>query len=199
MSALVAGDLPTRHGLDATVADGTDALARTRTFHTLDALRGVAALAVVLFHAAFFYGMKAPAEGQIAVDLFFVMSGFIIAYRYDRDLRGGMGLKAFVRVRLVRLYPLYFLGAVLGVLPAVVAVASGDADWFHKGLVEAFPFHILMLPSWFVVPRIEELYPFNYVAWSLALEMLINVAYASRGSSARRSSAFASARPITGR
>lgn len=167
------------HGADALMPDRPALLAKARTFHTLDALRGIAAMAVVLFHAGFFLDLPKPAEGQLAVDLFFVMSGFIIAHRYGDELAGGMPLAAFLRVRLVRLYPLYLLGAALGVLPAAVLVATGDRDLFHLGLVAALPFHLLMLPSHFVSPRIDELFPFNYVAWSLALEVLVNVLYAA--------------------
>lgn len=150
-----------------------------RTFHSLDALRGLAAITILLFHAAFFYGVKTPREGQMAVDLFFVMSGFIIAHRYDADFRSGMSVRSFLAIRLTRLYPLYLLGAVLGLVPALLAIGAGDNDWFHRGLVASFPLHVLMLPSWFVVPRIEEIYPINYVAWSLVLELIINLAYAA--------------------
>lgn len=179
MSALVSRGAVPRHGADAVFTDAPARLARYRTFHTLDALRGVAAVAVLLFHAAFIYGIAPPAEGQIAVDLFFVMSGFIIAYRYEDDLRSGMGLAGFLKVRLIRLYPLFLLGAVLGVVPALVAVATGHADGFYKGLLGSFPLAILMLPSRYALPRVTELYPLNYVAWSLALEIVINIAYAA--------------------
>lgn len=179
MSALVSPGFVTRHGADATVAASPDALAKLRMFHTLDALRGVAAMTIVLFHAAFFYRIVMPAEGQIAVDLFFVMSGFIIAYRYEDDLRRGMGLGRFIKVRLIRLYPLFILGAVLGAVPHLVAVAAGVGNDFQKGMVESLPLAIFMLPSRLAMPRIGELYPLNYVAWSLALEIVVNVIYAA--------------------
>lgn len=179
MSALVAQGAVPRHGADAAMADTPARLARYRTFHTLDALRGVAAVAVVLFHAAFVYGIAPPAEGQIAVDLFFVMSGFIIAYRYEDDLRDSLGLAGFLKVRLIRLYPLFLLGAVLGTLPPLVAIASGHGDVLHRGLSASFPFALFMLPSRYAMPQLGELYPLNYVAWSLALEILVNIAYAA--------------------
>lgn len=168
-----------RHGADAALADDAVLLTRLRSFHTLDALRGIAALAVVLFHTAFIYGITPPAEGQIAVDLFFVMSGFIIAYRYEDDLRSRLSLGGFIRARLIRLYPLFFLGTLLGVIPAVIAVAAGKGDALHLGLIESFPLAVAMLPSHFAQPKIDELYPINYVAWSLALELAINVVYAA--------------------
>ena len=98
--------------------------AAERTFHTLDALRGIAAMAVVLFHCSYFYGLPQPVEGQIAVDLFFVMSGFIIAYRYDARFAAGLGTLAFAKQRLIRLYPLFILGSLIGALPALIAGGS---------------------------------------------------------------------------
>ena len=179
MSALVASHLMPRHGADATAKRSPAALAKLRTFHTLDALRGVAAVTVVLFHAAFFYRITNPAEGQIAVDLFFVMSGFVVAYRYEDELRSGTSLWRFTRIRLIRLYPLFLLGAILGVLPALVAAATGHEDPLHRGLLVSFPLTVLMLPSRYAMPRLEELYPINSVAWSLALEIVVNVIYAA--------------------
>ena len=178
MSALVL-DGAARHGADAAMADRPATLARYRTFHTLDALRGVAAITVVLFHAAFFFGIAPPAEGYLAVDLFFVMSGFIIAHRYEDDLRRGLGLRGFLAVRLIRLYPLFLLGTLLGALPAVVAIATHHAEPVHRGLFESLPLAVFMLPSPFALPHLTVFYPLNYVSWSLALEILVNIAYAA--------------------
>ena len=132
MSALVDGRGVAHHGADASIAP-----VRIRTFHTLDALRGVAAAAVLLFHAAFMYAIAPPAEGQLAVDLFFVMSGFIIAYRYDRDFARGMAVSAFVRLRLVRLYPLFFLGLVLGAVPPLAAFVTGAPNPMGGAMVSS--------------------------------------------------------------
>ena len=178
MSALVASSALARHGTDAVMAEVPARLARYRTFHTLDALRGVAAITVVLFHAAFFYGLVPPAAGYLAVDLFFVMSGFIIAHRYEDDLRKGMSVAGFIKVRLIRLYPLFLLGTVLGVVPALVAVTTGQGGTFYKGLVGSFPLAVLMLPSRLAWPHFGEVYPLNYVSWSLALEVVVNIVYA---------------------
>ena len=167
------------HGLDARTSDAPQVLARLRTFHTLDALRGVAALVVLFFHAGFFFGVAPPAEGYLAVDLFFAMSGFVIAYRYEADLERGLGLGAFVALRLRRLYPLFLLGTILGVLPALAVVAGGHADHLHQSMLAALPPALLMLPSHAVAFAQKSFYPLNFVSWSLALEILVNVAWAA--------------------
>lgn len=168
-----------QHGVDAFAADRPAALARLRNFHTLDALRFVAAIVIVLFHANFLFGVAMPAEGQIAVDLFFCMSGFIIAHRYDGDLRAGMSTKRFVAIRLIRLYPLYLLGTLLGVAPSIVLLVAKSPSAFHLEMLASLPSALLMLPSRLVFPATPTLYPLNFVAWTLALEIAINTLYAA--------------------
>ena len=165
------------HGIDALAPEMPAALARLRTFHTLDALRGVAALVVLLFHTGFFFGIAPPAEGYLAVDLFFAMSGFVIAYRYEADLARGLSLGGFVAVRLRRLYPLFLLGTLLGLLPSLIALAGGHIDRLHQATIAAFPMALLMLPSHAVAFARQDFYPLNFVSWSLALELVVNVAW----------------------
>ena len=62
-----------------------------RTYRTLDALRGLAAIAVVLWRVDWFVTPLRPRHGDLAVDLLFVMSGFVIAHAYERRFREGLG------------------------------------------------------------------------------------------------------------
>ncbi len=167
------------HGADALAAEAAPPLARLRTFHSLDALRGLAAAIVLLFHASFVYSITMPPEGYLAVDLFFVMSGFIISHRYDRDFADGMGVRAFLAVRLVRLYPLFLLGTLLGLLPSLATLALQGPTRLHEAMLSALPPALLMLPSRALLPDLKVLYPLNLVSWSLAMEMLVNFAYAA--------------------
>ena len=74
-----------------------------RSFVTLDGLRGIAALAVVTRHAPYF---RNPFfESYLAVDFFFVLSGFVLAHAYGQRLRGNLSILDFVKIRIVRLYP----------------------------------------------------------------------------------------------
>ena len=171
------GDGTRVHGADA-LAGGVP-LGASRTFHGLDALRGLAAVVIVLFHAGFLYGVGRPPRGFLAVDLFFAMSGFIIAHRYDADLAAGMGLRAFARLRLVRLYPLFALGTLVGVLPSVLTLALQGPSATHLALVSALPSALMMLPSRAMLPDLKVLYPLNFVSWSLAFEVAANLSYAA--------------------
>jgi peptidoglycan/LPS O-acetylase OafA/YrhL len=106
------------------------AATRRHSFVILDALRGVAAAAVVTVHAPlFFHSVATPGsvpdasghapmtgplfEAYLAVDFFFLLSGFVLAHAYGEKLNDGMTSCQFMRCRLIRLYPLYLLALVI--------------------------------------------------------------------------------------
>ena len=84
-----------------------------RVFGTLDGLRGIAALAVVTRHVPDHTFRELLPGSALAVDLFFVLSGFVLAHSYTERLRDEMGAMEFMRIRIIRLYPLYILGTAL--------------------------------------------------------------------------------------
>lgn len=134
-----------------------NAAALPSRFATIDALRGVAAIAVMLFHADL-GGPLAFHGGYLAVDLFFALSGFVIAHSYAGRLDAGMGFGPFMRMRVARLWPMLLLGAILAI------VLHGG----HAGM-------LFLLPN----PLSQTmLYPANPPYWSLLLEMIAYVAFA---------------------
>ncbi|MEO6395122.1 MAG: acyltransferase family protein [Devosia sp.] len=106
----------------------------TSHFLALDGLRGVAALIVVQRHGYFFLGGDMLPAGYLAVDFFFLLSGFVLAHAYDGRLRTTMSPLGFMRARLVRLYPLYLLGLVL-CLPLALTTSDHAPAWFAAGLL----------------------------------------------------------------
>ena len=80
----------------------------------LDGLRGTAAILVVIFHLfeAYFPVMANHPmhHGYLAVDFFYLLSGFVVGYAYD-DRWGKMSIKEFIKIRLIRLHPLVILGS----------------------------------------------------------------------------------------
>jgi len=133
-------------------------------FPTLDLLRGVAAIAVVLGHGPTFFDMQV--NGTLCVDLFFVLSGFVLGYAYDRRLEDGMSGSAFLRARVIRLYPLYLVGIMLGLL------AFRDTMHGVPGLL-TLAFTLVFLPN----PFTPVMFPLNPPAWSLFFELFINIVY----------------------
>src|SRR5882762_11377334 len=96
-----------------------NAAPQRHTFVLLDALRGAAALCVVVYHyVGILYNHKWewPPSAFLAVDFFFLLSGFVIMHAYARRLAAGMPTQQFFMVRLIRLYPLYFLGTTIPII-----------------------------------------------------------------------------------
>lgn len=152
-----------------------------RTFTTLDGLRGFAALAIVIRHGEAFFGKLAVPASHLAVDMFFCLSGFVLAHAYGERLRAGMGIVAFMRARFVRLYPLYVAGLVLSVISRSVAVATGLArHWTWTQLAGAAACGVLFLPTPPWGPALEYVFPLNGPTWSLFFELIANGVYGSR-------------------
>ena len=152
---------------------GEAAGATREKFETLDAIRGIAALTIVVYHTTRMWGAL-PAHEYLAVDLFFILSGFVIAHAYEARLtNGSMSAAEFIVVRLVRLYPMYLLGLVLGVFARLqMHVANeGSADVLRSGAMAA-----LFMPSQLGEGR--SFFPLNGVYWSLMFEIVINFVYA---------------------
>ena len=164
-------------------------------YELLDGLRGVAALLVVIYHI--FEGLAfAEASdgagsglittlnhGHIAVDFFFILSGFVISYAYD-DRWGKMSIGGFFKRRLIRLHPMLIMGAVIG---AVAFFAVGCERWDGSiapvsWVMIALLLTICMIPA---VPGVPyevrgngEMFPLNGPGWSLFFEYIGNICYA---------------------
>ena len=144
---------------------------RTHKLHLLDGLRGLAALAVLSYH------LSAPgfAHGYLAVDFFFMLSGFVVTLAYQQRLDEGLPLRDFLAVRVARLYPLYLLGLALG---AIVALPHAVAGGGILRLLAASGVGAIFLPAPFAIAGSTDLFPFNLALWSLIFEVLANVGHA---------------------
>ncbi len=145
----------------------------------LTSLRGLAAIWVVLFH--FQYVVRAgltPPEplmrllnhGHYAVDLFFLLSGYVIAYNYldaPRPLERGAYLR-FLYMRLARIYPAHLVG-LLAVVPMVVVARMLGMGLTESGYgLTTFLQHLTLTQAW--VPWMKL--SWNYPAWSVSAEWL---------------------------
>ncbi len=146
-------------------------------YFALDAMRGIAAIAVFLHHGNALSHPLVAAAGYRAVDLFFVLSGFVLTHSYEDRLLAGYGVRRFMLDRLVRLYPLYLVGALLGIAGAWIAYRLGGGQLGLHTLVPATLSLLVFLPSptWSYT---GELVPLNVPCWSLFLELLANLAFA---------------------
>jgi peptidoglycan/LPS O-acetylase OafA/YrhL len=148
-----------------------------RVFHTLDALRGIAALGVVVFHMSQMFAPLAAPGGYLAVDLFFMMSGVVLSHAYEGRFRAGMGTIDFMRARLIRLYPLYLLGSLIGIAVTFASLHGRNIqNWDTSSLTRASLLSLFFLPNFSTTP-VDALFPLNIPCWSLFLEILVNLLF----------------------
>lgn len=144
---------------------------------TLDAIRGVAAIFVSFLHlpSEYLLGIEFP-HAYLAVDLFFSMSGFVLASAYDKDLLSGkLTANQFLKLRIIRVYPLYFVALLLwAALMIYDLVFVGRMSISLPILAAQIIFGLLFLPSPFPA---TFLFPLNGPAWSLFFELVINYFY----------------------
>lgn len=153
-------------------------VAESPRFYTLDGIRGVAAIAVFFHHAKdLVFPLSAPAAYR-AVDLFFVLSGIVLAHAYERRLKTGCTVSRFYMLRMVRLYPLFLLSALIAVAGATLAFLLGGGHMTAGALAVASISLLLMLPSptW---GQSSDVMPLNPPGWSLLCEMIVNTIYAT--------------------
>jgi peptidoglycan/LPS O-acetylase OafA/YrhL len=147
-------------------------------FHLLDALRGLAAVLVVTFHAPSLLNcfLTFP-NGFLAVDFFFCLSGFVIAFSYEERLQKSLTLRDFLVVRLIRLYPLYALSIVIAFVRPLIGSHLIQQHHFSSSLAALVGMSILLVPNFLIPSAGAQLFPLNTPAWSLFLELVANLAY----------------------
>ena len=159
-------------------------------YDLLDGLRGVAALMVIWYHVfeGFAFASNSAIEtlnhGYLAVDFFFILSGFVIGYAYDDRWGKSLTMKDFFKRRLIRLHPMVIMGAVLG---AITFCIQGSVQW--DGTHVAISMIMLsLLCTIFFIPAMPgvgyevrgngEMFPLNGPCWSLFFEYIGNILYA---------------------
>lgn len=160
-------------------------------YELLDGLRGVAALLVIWYHVyegfAFAGGglIETLNHGYLAVDFFFILSGFVIGYAYDDRWQSTLTLKSFFKRRLIRLHPMVIMGAVIG---AITFCIQGSVQWDGTHIATSMTM-LAMLCAMFFIPAIPgnscyevrgngEMFPLNGPSWSLFFEYIGNILYA---------------------
>ena len=160
-------------------------------YELLDGLRGVAALLVVFYHI--FEGFSFAGggtlitvinHGYLAVDFFFILSGFVIGYAYDDRWKKSLTLKNFFKRRLIRLHPMIIMGAIIGIIAFFV---QGGVKWDGTHVATSMAMLALLLAMFFIpaypgagydVRGNGEMFPLNGPSWSLFFEYIGNILYA---------------------
>ena len=160
-------------------------------YELLDGLRGVAALLVLFYHI--FEGLSFASggtpitvinHGYLAVDFFFILSGFVISYAYDDRWGKTMTTGNFFKRRLIRLHPMIIMGVILG---TITFFLQGGVQW-DGTKVATSAVMLAMLCAMFFIPAVPgvsyevrgngEMFPLNGPCWSLFFEYIGNILYA---------------------
>jgi peptidoglycan/LPS O-acetylase OafA/YrhL len=156
-------------------------------FLILDALRGVASIVVVLFHVLEVYSGGSHIDqlinhGYLAVDFFFMLSGYVMAHAYD-DRWSTMTIKDFFKRRLIRLHPMIIMGMTVG----AICFYFGESAYFPKiantsfgqlMLIMFIGYTLIPVPTSMDIRGWNEMHPLNGPAWSLFLEYIANILHA---------------------
>lgn len=155
-------------------------------YEILDGLRGVASIMVIFFHIFETYSAKLGYQiidhGYLAVDFFFVLSGFVIGYAYD-DRWNKMTTWGFFKRRLVRLHPMLIMGTLVGGLLYFFGMCpqfglEGYADGWKFLLTFVLALFMIPVGSCLDVRGWGEMNPLNGPQWSLTYEYIGNILYA---------------------
>ena len=158
-------------------------------YEILDGLRGVAAIMVVFFHVfeTFSNGDHTKQfinHGYLAVDFFFMLSGYVISYAYDNRW-SQMTMKDFFIRRLVRLQPMIIIGSLVGAVLFYFQQSEG-LGWGGIATTPVWKLLLVMVIGMTVIPvgkgldirGWNEMHPLNGPSWSLFFEYIANIAYA---------------------
>ena len=161
-------------------------LASKPRYEILDGLRGVAAMMVIVFHCFETYipliGTQIINHGYLAVDFFFILSGFVIGYAYN-DRWNSMTIWGFFKRRLVRLHPMVVAGTLWGA--ALFFFAAGNyfpaiiqTPAWKFGLCIWLALLMIPCPTGLDIRGWGETNPLNGPNWSLTFEYIGNILYA---------------------
>ncbi|MCD4487342.1 acyltransferase [Chromobacterium vaccinii] len=146
-------------------------------FDSLDCVRGIAAIIVMLYHYGDHCNLHYFPGAWVSVDLFFILSGFVISHSYGRKILSGMNFLEFIKIRLIRLAPLYFIALLLGIFAALLTTKGRENEIYTLGV-----FGIFLIPSdsqmtWpFGLDYVQgSLFPLNDPSWSLFFELFANI------------------------
>lgn len=165
----------------------TNILASKPRFEILDGLRGVAAIIVVMFHLFETYS-KGPCfqilnHGYLAVDFFFILSGFVIGYAYDDRWSKGMTQWNFYKRRLIRLQPMVIMGSLIGAFWFFFSDAPFfslvmETPWWKVLLILVLGCLMFPTPPSMDIRGWQEINSLNGAQWSLLWEYIGNILYA---------------------
>jgi peptidoglycan/LPS O-acetylase OafA/YrhL len=153
-------------------------------FHVLDGMRGIAAILVMLFHYNSRWHLPFLKNTYLAVDFFFILSGFVICHSYGEKILGGMSPADYIARRVARLFPMMALGLLIGLPAFYFLTLSGHSDYTRREMAVA------TVNNLFFVPYLNQkklffdgqsqagvIFPTDNPLWSIFFELVVSVAF----------------------
>lgn len=145
-------------------------------------MRGIAAILVLELHVFYYFSLTDSSlpvfdHVYLAVDCFYVISGFVIAHSFDPKLATGMSFPRFAWLRILRLYPMIVIGVLLGSV-TLVALWRMQPGISPFAILQAIVSGLLLIPTTALAQFKPWVFPANSPHWSLSFEMVACLTYA---------------------
>lgn len=150
---------------------------------TLDGVRGFAAISVVIYHIGHWLNTALAPNSGLAVDLFFLLSGYVLTLAYQRRLATTLSAPRFIAIRFIRLAPLFVLGTLISAAYAVLRIHVKHEDVAIQAMLLATTLGVLDIPYLTAPLTIggDQVFPLNGPQYSLFLEIVSNAIWAAWG------------------
>lgn len=153
-------------------------------FETLDGMRGIAAIFIMLFHYNIQSGYRFFFNAFTAVDFFFILSGFVILHSYGSKLDNGMAYTDYLSRRIARLLPLSMFGVILGVPAFLLMRKASLTDFSSNEVWTAALSNMFFIPAfnnnWFMLDDakiVGQLFPMDGPLWSIFFEFFASMIF----------------------
>ena len=140
-------------------------------------MRGIAALTVMVYHCFLHDNLRCFGNTFVAVDFFFILSGFVICHAYMDKLKEGMSVAEYVARRIGRLYPLMVIGLLLGAPIFYLKITAEPGDYPRRDFVVTLLNNLTMLPYLTVKKGVGSIFPSDNSLWSISFEMMASLCF----------------------
>ena len=143
-------------------------------FDILDGMRGIAAFLVMAYHYYIQDGFLFLQNAFMAVDVFFIISGFVITHTYAPTLARGASIRHYFYQRLIRIYPCFAVGLLLGAIFLLMASMTGQTSLARRDVVASVLDNLVFIPylnDHTIGIEKGAVFPANPPMWSIFFEM----------------------------
>ncbi len=152
---------------------------KNHRFHVLDGMRGITAILIMLYHYYRPHNYSFLSNTFIAVDFFFILSGFVISHSYGQKLMNGMRASDYILRRIGRLFPMMVIGLIIGAVSFYFLV--DPSDFSHREIIASVTLNLFFIP--YLNHKITfsaatgNIFPVDPPLWSIFFELTVSVLF----------------------